>query len=136
MELVQTYSSQKTLPIQTYLSEEELMDIRLSGIVSREIEKNTEKEIKRDILIVYWTLIIFIITVVVGTIGYRYLFDLSWIDAFYAATLILTAISEETTPVTVGQKLFVIFYAIFAVIVFLSMATNAVAKVLDIIAKS
>jgi hypothetical protein len=93
----------------------------------------SEKDKKKDIQIIIWTIVIFIIVVALGTIGYKFIFDISWIDAFYAASLVLTAISETIVPTTTGQKLFVIFYSFVSVVIFLSLATNTVSKAIDLI---
>lgn len=55
-----------------------------------------------------------------------FMFDLTWIDAFYVASLILTGIDLEVVPITVGQKIFIIFYAVFSILILLSMANLTV----------
>jgi hypothetical protein len=93
------------------------------------------KERKRDIAVLIFSLIAFIITVIVGTIIYIYLFNLSWIDALYNAALIVTAISVEVNPMTTGQKLFIIIYSLIAVILLISIATDAIRRIFDIFVK-
>ena len=54
------------------------------------------------------------------------MFDLTWVDALYASSLILTGIDIEVTPITNFQKIFIIFYALLTVTILLSMANVAV----------
>ena len=82
--------------------------------------QNKEKYIKILILIV----LVFIVTIIIGSI--IFMFDLTWIDAFYVSSLILTGIELEVVPITFGQKLFIIFYALFSILILLSMANLAV----------
>ena len=56
----------------------------------------------------------------IGTIGYYYFGEISWIDAFYNASLILTGMGPVDEMHTVNAKLFASFYALFSGIVFLS----------------
>lgn len=70
-------------------------------------------------------LALLIALIVIGMIGYRYLFGLDWVDAFYSATLILTTINSDVKPKTNTQKIFIAFYALFSVLVFLTLA-NAI----------
>src|SRR4029078_865551 len=66
---------------------------------------------------------IFIILIVVGLLGFMYLFNLDALTSLFYASLILTAIDlPEQLVVTKGQKWFIIFYAFASVIIFLSIA--------------
>jgi len=88
-----------------------------------------EKDKKKKEKYIYSLLIIFVIfiaVIIVGAIIFKYLFDIPWIDAFYAATLILTGIDIEVNVTTVGQKIFIIIYALLTVLLLLSMANVAV----------
>ena len=56
-----------------------------------------------------------------GTLGYWYLADLSWVDSFYMASMILTGmvpVSEMSSDVA---KLFSSFYALYSGVAFLSI---------------
>jgi len=55
-----------------------------------------------------------------GTIGYRHLEHLRWIDAVYSASMILTDMGPATPPATSGGKLFATCYALYSGVVFLS----------------
>ena len=81
------------------------------------------ERIKRVLIIV---IISFFLLITIGVVGFKYLFNLSWLDSLYAATLVITGINIESTAVTDGQKWFVIIYSIFAVVIYLSMANAAI----------
>jgi hypothetical protein len=81
-----------------------------------------EKYIKILIIIVFF----FIATIILGSIIFMFMFELTWIDALYAASLILTGIDIEVVPTTNAQKIFIIFYALLTVLILLSMANLAV----------
>lgn len=102
----------------------------------RKEKEQHEKEKRRNIIIFVVTIIAFIITILFGTIGYVFLFGLPWIDAFYNAALVLTAINIDVQPMTVGQKLFIIIYAFVSVILLLSLANTAMQRIFDIFVKS
>lgn len=78
-------------------------------------------------------ILIFLILILLGTIVFQLLFNLNFIDGLFTATLIMTGINIEVTPTTVGEKLFVIIYAITVVVVFLSMANVAVSYSFDLL---
>ena len=56
----------------------------------------------------------------IGTFGYRYFGEISWIDAFYNASMILTGMGPVNEMITVEAKLFSSFYALFSGIAFLT----------------
>ncbi len=56
----------------------------------------------------------------IGTIGYHYYGEISWIDGFYNASLILTGMGPVNEMHTTAAKLFASFYALFSGIAFLS----------------
>lgn len=58
----------------------------------------------------------------VGTVGYHYLADLSWIDALYNASMILTGMGPVATLTTDTSKLFASAYALFSGVVFVTAA--------------
>lgn len=57
----------------------------------------------------------------IGTLGYRYLADLEWIDSFHMSCLILTGMGPVVEMKTVYAKLFSSFYALYSGIAFLSI---------------
>lgn len=88
---------------------------------------------RRDLIIFYIMIISFFVVIILGTIGYVYIFGLSWLDALLNATLILTAIDTLERPITTGQKWFVIIYALVAVILLLSLVNSAIHRIGDVL---
>ena len=56
----------------------------------------------------------------VGTLGYRYIAHLEWIDALLNASMILTGMGPVATMMDTASKLFATFYALFSGVIFLS----------------
>jgi hypothetical protein len=84
--------------------------------------KNKEKYLWFLIIIT----LIYIFVIIVGTIIFMYIFNLTWVDALYSSVLILTGIDIEVTPVTDGQKIFIVIYELFTIIILLSFVNVAV----------
>jgi len=56
---------------------------------------------------------------VIGMIGYHYLEQISWIDSFVNASMILSSMGPLQQLHTIGGKLFAGFYALFCGLVFI-----------------
>ncbi len=82
--------------------------------------KNEKKE--RLIKALFIMLFTFILLIIIGIVGFVYLFNTDALTALLYSTLILTGIDLETDPLTSGQKWFIIFYSIVSIIIFLSIA--------------
>ena len=65
-------------------------------------------------------LVLVTVSLAIGTAGYRYYADLSWLDSFYNAAMILTGMGPVNKIEITGGKLFSSFYALFSGIAFLS----------------
>ena len=66
-------------------------------------------------------LLLIALSVLIGTIGYKFYAQLSWINSFYMSCMILTGmgpVEEMTTP---SAKLFSSFYALYSGVAFLSI---------------
>ena len=70
------------------------------------------------------------ISLLVGIVGYRRLFGLSWIDAFVNASMILSGMGPLASPPTVGAKLFAGLYALYSGLAVLAIAGIIFAPVL------
>jgi hypothetical protein len=80
----------------------------------------------------YYLLISFLIICVslfIGIIGYRFWGGLSWLDAFYNSSMILTGMGPVNPMDTAAGKLFASFYALFSGIAFLSTIAVTLAPV-------
>src|SRR5262245_53001241 len=53
------------------------------------------------------------LSLLIGMLGYRYLVDTSWIDAFLNASMLLGGMGPVTTPDTAVGKLFAGLYALY-----------------------
>ena len=69
-------------------------------------------------------------SVMVGTLGYKYLADLSWLDGFYMACMILTGMGPVAEMLTDEAKWFSSFYALYSGVAFLSMTAVFLAPVI------
>ena len=58
-------------------------------------------------------LVLIIVSLSVGMVGYHTLEGLSWIDAFLNASMLLGGMGPVNTPVTFGGKLFAGLYALY-----------------------
>ena len=54
------------------------------------------------------------LSLLAGMAGYHYLENLSWIDAFANAAMILSGMGPLAQPITSGGKLFAGFYALYS----------------------
>ncbi|MBK7704950.1 MAG: hypothetical protein IPJ30_04035 [Acidobacteria bacterium] len=69
------------------------------------------------------------VSLAVGTCGYRYFEDLSWLDALLNASMILSGMGPMANPGTGGGKIFASIYALysgFAVLVIAGIAFGPV----------
>lgn len=76
--------------------------------------------LRRVLLYFFYALILIIFSAAIGTAGYRYFGNLSWVDSFYNACMILTGMGPVNAMETNTAKLFASFYALFSGIAFLS----------------
>jgi len=67
------------------------------------------------------TLIVIFVSLVLGSVGYRYFAGLTWIDALLNASMILTGMGPVDQMTTTGGKLFASFYALYSGIAFLTL---------------
>ncbi len=68
------------------------------------------------------SMVLILISLGIGTVGYHYLADLSWIDALYNASMILTGMGPVALLQTDTAKLFASAYALFSGVVFVTAA--------------
>jgi hypothetical protein len=58
--------------------------------------------------------LLIVLSLIVGTIGYRFTADMSWVDAFYNASLILSGMGPATELETNSAKIFASFYSLYS----------------------
>ncbi len=65
-------------------------------------------------------LLILLICLVIGILGYHYLADIPWIDAIHNASMILSGMGPVAEVKGTGGKLFSSAYALFSGVVFIT----------------
>lgn len=63
--------------------------------------------------------VIITISLLIGVLGYRYFENLSWVDSFLNASMILSGMGPATPLASSGGKIFAGIYALFSGIIFL-----------------
>ena len=69
-----------------------------------------------------WALLILILGVGTGTVGYREVAGLTWVDAFLNASMILSGMGPVDRMETSAAKLFAAFYALFSGLAFIGLS--------------
>ena len=70
-----------------------------------------------------WSLAIVFLSLLIGTSGYSYFGELSLLDAFYNASMILTAMGPVDPMLSTSGKLFASFYALYSGLALLTTVT-------------
>ena len=76
-----------------------------------------------------FSLAIIVVSLWLGSAGYHYFGNLSWIDALLNASMILTGMGPVDRMETSAGKLFATFYSLYSGIAFLSMMAVLLAPV-------
>ena len=79
-----------------------------------------EAFLRRQFVFVLFALLLLSLSLGLGMIGYRLATGMSWIDAFYNASMILTGMGPVDAMHSTGAKIFAGTYALFSGIIFLS----------------
>lgn len=66
-------------------------------------------------------LMLITLALLIGMSGYHYFENLSWIDSFLNASMILSGMGPAATLVTSGGKIFAGFYALFSGLAFIAI---------------
>jgi len=77
-----------------------------------------------------FALMVVFISVAIGTIGYRLSGDLTWLDSFHMACMILTGMGPVVVLEDPAAKIFSSFYALYSGIAFLSITTVFLAPII------
>ena len=68
-----------------------------------------------------FALMLIIISVLLGMVDYHHFGQISWLDSFHMACMILTGMGPVVDMETTGAKLFSSFYALYSGVAFLSI---------------
>lgn len=74
-------------------------------------------------------IVVLIVSLLIGVIGYHSFFSLNWIDSLYNASMILTGMGPVDKAPGNGAKLFASFYAIYSGVAFLSVVAIVLSPV-------
>lgn len=91
------------------------------GALGRTEEEEAEAGIRVDDIIFIVVIVAFALSV--GSIGYYYTTNLSLLNSFYNASLILSGMGPANTITTVSGRYFASFYALFSGFVFIVVIT-------------
>ena len=65
-------------------------------------------------------IVILLICLIIGVLGYHYLANIQWLDALHNSSMILSGMGPVVEIKTVDGKLFSSFYALFSGVVFIT----------------
>jgi hypothetical protein len=68
-----------------------------------------------------FSILLILVSVGMGTLGYHHYSLLSWLDSFYMSCMILTGMGPVAEMITNNAKLFSSFYALYSGVAFLSI---------------
>jgi hypothetical protein len=85
--------------------------------------------VKRAIRFALYSFLLVVFSVGIGTVGYKYLGHLGWVDGFYNACMILTGMGPVSVMTDDAGKLFASFYALFSGIAFLTTIAVLIAPI-------
>jgi hypothetical protein len=77
-------------------------------------------------------IILILIILLIGTIGFKYISNIEWIDALHNASLYLAGMGPTYELKTKNEKLFSTFYSIIASILFLAIIIFIVDQILQL----
>ena len=69
----------------------------------------------------FFAFLLILISELIGVLGYRILGQLSWLDSFHMASMILTGMGPVVEMKSNAAKLFSSFYALYSGVAFLSI---------------
>lgn len=67
-----------------------------------------------------YSILLLVISISIGILGYHFIGNLGWIDSIYNASMILTGMGPVNEMITNSAKLFASVYALFSGVIFLS----------------
>lgn len=70
----------------------------------------------------FFAILMIILSLLIGVIGYHWFSGLSWLDSFYMSSMILTGMGPTQSMNTPGAEIFSSLYALYSGIAFLSIS--------------
>ena len=82
-------------------------------------------------------IIVALILLILGTVGYHYVTEQDWIHSFYASALTMAGLSLEVKPQTTAEKIFIAIFTLMAVGCYLVLIAASMTSLLEpVIAKT
>lgn len=103
--------------------------VGISRSRAREEEPEVDQGIRRDDVITIVAIVAF--GLAIGSLGYYYTTQLSLLDSFYNASLILSGMGPANEITTSGGKYFASFYAIFSGFIFIVVITIFLQRIIS-----
>ena len=69
----------------------------------------------------FFSLMLILVSLSIGMIGYHYFGELGWLDSFHMSSMILTGMGPVAEMTSDNAKLFSSFYALYSGVAFLSI---------------
>ena len=84
---------------------------------------------RRIFLNVLVAMVIVVVSLAIGTLGYHYFGNVGWVDGLLNAAMILTGMGPVDKMESTAGKLFATFYALYSGIAFLTMIAVIIAPI-------
>ncbi len=81
-------------------------------------------------------ILVAIILIFIGALGYRYLSDKDWTHSFYASALTMAGLSLEVRPQTNQEKIFIAIFTLLSVGFYLILVAAIIACLLEPVIKT
>jgi hypothetical protein len=74
---------------------------------------------RRQLLFLIYGILLILISLAIGVVGYKYFAELDWVSSFYNASMILAGMGPADVLNTNGAKIFAGCYSLFSGVIFL-----------------
>jgi hypothetical protein len=74
---------------------------------------------KRQLVFFTYAIVLILVSLFLGMLGYKFIADLDWVSSFYNASMILTGMGPAAELHTDAAKIFAGCYSIFSGVIFL-----------------
>jgi hypothetical protein len=101
------------------------------GLENRKQPLLSQKQfVNRQLRFSFVSLVLIVISLLIGTVGYSSFCGISTVDGFYNACMILTGMGPVNQMPTDGAKLFSSFYALYSGVAFLTTSAVLLAPII------
>lgn len=80
----------------------------------------------------WYLLVVLVIIFVLGILGFKYFFEVDWIDAGFQTAIATSTLGLSATSIanTNGQKIFLAVFALVSAIMFIGIGTHLISEVI------